>query len=467
MIQSSYNKPIAPKASPEVKSKSASSAKPKDLEGSLEAQDFDNELKAATSVDEKPVAETASGKSQKSEKKNEAETKEVKISPEMMLETPADVTNIKTIQPETGSEKTFDSSLTKGVQDILHPKKAEAAPVNLSNEQVIKLAKGDVGAVEVEVMAAAMPIALSEEGFEVQNLIPGEAKAPTHDGKVLPKEIQAQTEASVLKGEVHQAMLKTPQVQVGRSPAIEFAQSEIDPQLLGNEDFVAQKNLVVKKNLNTSVYGIKPQTQKMAMENGLNQSQIVKDVTAVEAGAQGAVNSQQFILNLQNDQKPMMNETQAPQKVFDMSNIKSTNSTQIMDQVSNYIVQAKAAKEPTVTMRVNHEQLGLIDITVNKSMTVGQDAVAINIGAHSAEGKNFFQQNSKDLFAHLTSAGVNVSDFKVDTPSQTAKNDFDMNQQSGRQGSEGKQFGSEQNQRKHDSDRRQDLWKLLADKEAA
>jgi hypothetical protein len=111
--------------------------------------------------------------------------------------------------------------------------------------------------------------------------------------------------------------------------------------------------------------------------------------------------------------------------------------------------------------------LGMIDITVNK-LAAGQDSIAINIATHSVDGKNFFQANSKDLFSHLTSSGLNVSDLKVETPSQTAKNDFDFGSQSGRGGAgQEKQFGSEQNQRRHESDRRQDLWNILKEQEAA
>jgi hypothetical protein len=137
-----------------------------------------------------------------------------------------------------------------------------------------------------------------------------------------------------------------------------------------------------------------------------------------------------------------------------------------MNQITDYIVQAKASKEPTVNMRVNHEQLGMIDITVNR-VAAGSDAIAINIGTHSIDGKNFFQTNSKDLFSHLTSTGLNISDLKVETPSQTAKSDFDFGGQSGRGSAQDRQFGSEQNQRRHEQERRQDLWNLLKDKEAA
>ena len=61
-----------------------------------------------------------------------------------------------------------------------------------------------------------------------------------------------------------------------------------------------------------------------------------------------------------------------------------------------------------------------------------------------------------------------MSSGKVEMPNQTAKNDFDFGSQSGRSGAgQERQFGSEQNQKRHDSDRRQDLWKLFQDKEAA
>jgi tRNA U34 5-carboxymethylaminomethyl modifying enzyme MnmG/GidA len=102
-------------------------------------------------------------------------------------------------------------------------------------------------------------------------------------------------------------------------------------------------------------------------------------------------------------------------------------------------------------------------------VTPGQaDAVAINIGAHSADGKSFFQQNSKELLAHMSSAGISVSDLKVETPSQSSRQEFDLNQQSGKHASSGeKQFNSEQNQRRQESERRQELWSLFRDKEAA
>lgn len=338
----------------------------------------------------------------------DAEVAPVEVAAEQVLQMPSTLIQSPD-KTDTSSPKVFDPSLTKGVEKLIGPK------------------------------STAIP------GMEAELL----------ESVVLEGDV---------KGEMAQALLKTPQVN-GRAPSIDFAQSEIDPQLMNMEDFVAQKNLANKKHI-PHAYGMKthPEQHKNALENGLKSTQVIKETTAVEGSP---VNSQQFILSIMNEQSaPQVNETQAAPKVFDMSNIKSSNTNQIINQITDYVVQAKAANEPTVNMRIKHDELGVIDITVSKT-GAQHEAVAVNIGAHSAEGKNFFQQNSKDLFTHLTTAGINVSDVKVETPTQLAKNDFDFGSQSGRnqQGAD-KQFGSEQNQRRHEQERRQDLWKLL-NKEAA
>ena len=344
--------------------------------------------------------------------------KPVKVSPDQLI--------APELEADAVGPKVFDPALTKDVDNIIQPQTTEAGtPVPLTDEQILKLAQGQ-----------ADP-AISAE----------------------------------VKGELSQAMLKTPQIQTGRAPAVDMAKAEIDPQLVNMEDFVAQKNLAVKKSLNNaSPYGMTNKAAgKAGTDTGLNSTQTVNELSSKESSTSGSsMNSQQFILNAQADLGANAKVNEAATKTFNMSNIKSENPNQIMTQISDYIVQAKAAKEPTVNMRVNHDELGIIDITVNKLGTAGQDAIAITIATHSVDGKNFFQTNSKDLFSHLTNTGLNVSDLKVEMPNQTAKNDFDFGSQSGRSGAgQERQFGSEQNQKRHDSDRRQDLWKLFQDKEAA
>ncbi len=381
----------------------------------------------------------------------EIKVKPVEVSGDQALRMPSSLINLQnTSEPEVINPKVFDPALTQGVEKLVQPLSSEVspemnleAPVELSNTDILKMAK-----LNPEIQGQA-----SMSDAEVALL--AEAK---------PAEILAQLKAPQLP--------QTAQAQVaGRSPAIEFAQSEIDPQLMNMDDFVAQKNIVAKKQIPSSAYGMqRPQMQKLEMESGLKSTEIVKDLGTIDSSvSQAPVNSQQFILNMSVEQgsAPQVSDVQGTQKVFDMSQIKTDNPNQVMSQITDYIVQAKAAKEPTVNMRVNHEELGMIDITVHKAGSASE-AVAINIGAHTADGKNFFQSNSKDLFAHLSQAGISVTDLKVETPAQTAKNDFDMNNQQGRGGfGQDKQFGSEQNQRRHESERRQDLWNLLRDKEAA
>lgn len=432
MIQASHIKNIEPKAAVKAEGATKGKAKAADLESMLDNADFENELKAANAGEEA-----------------ELKVQPVKVSVEQMLESPSKLIKLPEASPDAVAPKVFDPALTQGVESIVEPATTEAklpvdaqlklvaqeqqAPVELSHEQVIKLANGEISEVEAE---------------------------------------------------ISQAMLKTPQVQeapaqapvvAGRSPALDMAKSEIDPQLMNMDDFVAQKNLAVKKNINnSSAYGMPNKgaaNQKVAaLETDLKSTQVVTELGAKSSESGSAMNSQQFILAAQADlnTNAQVNETQAPAKVFNMSNIKTDNPNAVMTQITDYIVQAKAAKEPTVNMRVNHEELGMIDIRVQKS-GVGQETIAINIGTHSADGKNFFQANSKDLFSHLTSTGLNVTDLKIETPAQTAKNDFDFGSQQGRGGQAGadKQFGSEQNQRRHDSSRRQELWDLLNNKEAA
>jgi hypothetical protein len=253
-----------------------------------------------------------------------AEQGAVQVSPELMMEAPSKL--IKVPGAEAGSAeginpKIFDPALTNGVEKIVQPKTTGVD--HLTNEQILQIANGE------------MPV----------------------------------------DPEIAQALLKTPQVQNGRSPSLDMASSEIDPQLMNMEDFLAQKNLAAKKHLNNAhAYGLNPKAsmQKAGLEHGLNSTQTINELGGstgeASGGANSGINSQQFILSSQIDMgsNAQANEATASVKTFNMSNIKTENSNQIMNQITDYIVQAKASKEPTVNMRVNHEQLGMIDITVNR-----------------------------------------------------------------------------------------------------
>ena len=289
------------------------------------------------------------------------------------------------------------------------------------------------------------PLAAQELGFENNGKVKTESKISNLLSKFLPKE-----ETNTLAA-------------AQRSPAIDFAPENVDAKLMNFEDFTLQKNSIKKQQIIPTYEGMNP---KKELE--LKSTEVVHAVNSSGEGqAQG---SAQFILN-------MMNESATPMKIdvaqidkimapqFNMNNVQTSDVQTIMNQISDYIVQAKAAKEPTVNFKMNHQDLGLVDITVAKAQNASE-AVSINIGTAALEGKQFFTQNLKELTSHLANAGIQVTDIKVDS-TQNSKQSFDFNHQQRNADSGQKQFGSEQNQRNHDQEKRQSLWDLLGNKEAA
>ena len=243
-----------------------------------------------------------------------------------------------------------------------------------------------------------------------------------------------------------------------RSPAIDFAPENIDKKLLNFEDFTLQKNAIKKVTPQATYQGL-----EVKKELDLKSTEVVSGL--------GSQNASEFILNSMVDtgstSSPLQVKTENSTPIFDGTQIKSADAKVIIDQISDYVMQARTAKEPTVNFKMNHQDLGQLDITVAKALHAS-DAVAINIGASALEGKHFFTQNLKELSTHLMSAGIQVSDIKVEsTSSSQSKSDFDFNGQQKHADSGQKQFGSEQNQRRHEQEKRQSLWDLLSNKEAA
>jgi flagellar hook-length control protein FliK len=249
----------------------------------------------------------------------------------------------------------------------------------------------------------------------------------------------------------------------GRSPAIDFAKAEVDPQLMGFEDFVAQKNAVTGKTINPNAYG-------MPMKSTLNEPAKTQMNNETMKTLETLINTPQMtnaetVFAVAGPATLMAAENEAPQKVFDMQNLaKSQNldAETVLTQVTDYIVQAKAAKEPTVNMKVMHQDLGLLDITVNRGVN---DAVNIAIAAQDQGAKIFLGQHREQLMTHLSQAGVSVTDLKMEQSSNSQKDMGHSNQQ-GTPGHD-RQFGSEQNQRREEQQRRHDLWELMREKEVA
>lgn len=254
------------------------------------------------------------------------------------------------------------------------------------------------------------------------------------------------------------------QSKAARSPGTSFVKGEYDPKLLQFEDFVAQKNAVTAKNVNAQAYGMMNknpvQVQELAnstdwaLESAMPQSITGSTSDYVAPQAVYTMEAPLPAISIKAEMAPAA-------KVFDMNQMNNNQDVDsIITQVTDYIVQAKAAKEPTVTMKMQHQDLGLLDITVSRS---GQNNVNVILGAQDMNTKMFLGQHREQLMSHLTQAGVGVSDlrFEQSAPSK------DFSQSGHQQQHHSGQFGSQQNERNAEQERRHQLWELIREKEVA
>lgn len=152
--------------------------------------------------------------------------------------------------------------------------------------------------------------------------------------------------------------------------------------------------------------------------------------------------------------------------IVNLSQIQSTNKTELVNQVSNYIEQAYVAGQDSIDLVVNHDELGQFRINATKSGP-GQQ-VDLEIQTLTGQGQQFFAENETELLKSLTQNGVKVSDFKLVGQKEFlafGENRSQMNDQGGQSQGRGefsqnsqqgqRQFSSERDQGR---ERRQQMW---------
>jgi hypothetical protein len=149
-------------------------------------------------------------------------------------------------------------------------------------------------------------------------------------------------------------------------------------------------------------------------------------------------------------------------KTFDMSTLTSDASGEVICKLQDYIIHTRASNEPVVQMSFEHKELGMIDLQVTKT---GSNEMNIMINSRSQEGAKFFTQNQSELLQSLSQAGIKVGDLKLDS-NNNANLSQNGNESSQNQADKGQQ-GQPRDQRQSDSRRREELWKLFDQREAA
>jgi hypothetical protein len=257
-----------------------------------------------------------------------------------------------------------------------------------------------------------------------------------------------------------------------------------EKSISNTHDFLVEKKIVKNHKMPTEAYGIKTNNIKLkniedknlTLDRNLMKSEDAKEKMNSDflSSLQTKSDSNQFKMDsslLQDFSGKNESNLKNIQEIKTMqfSDIKSSDVKEIMTQITDYISQAKASQEKEVNLKFNHEELGIVDITVRKMSGGSQENnLSLAIGTQSLDTKSFFTQHSKDLISHLNQAGINILDIKVEQNQSLAKNDFSFNERNQQsQNFQDRQFGSEQNQRRHEQNRREELWNLLREKEVA
>lgn len=190
-----------------------------------------------------------------------------------------------------------------------------------------------------------------------------------------------------------------------------------------------------------------------------------------KAGAELASIRQEVIPTLQNAKESgnqSQLETNSNQKVLNLSHINSSNTTEIIKKISDYVEQNNVAGKQSLDLTVKHDSLGEFKIQVSKlpdSMNKGLNQIDMQITTSSKEGHDFFVKHEVSLMKNLNQAGINLSDLRIvasmseSTPfgqsDSRQSSSFQHNQDGSRQFSsfESNSFSSEGG-----SQRRKELW---------
>jgi hypothetical protein len=163
-------------------------------------------------------------------------------------------------------------------------------------------------------------------------------------------------------------------------------------------------------------------------------------------------------------------ESNSTAPVFDLNQLASVDNLDtntLIEKISDYIIQAKVGNQNSVQMNVQHEDLGQIQIMVEK-MAKNSDDLNIIISGQNSVVQNILSQNGQDLMSSLAKAGIQVLDLKFEVSQASNTSQANLSDDNGsNQSSEQKEFSSKNNQQNHDSQRRNELWEIFNQRDVA
>lgn len=166
------------------------------------------------------------------------------------------------------------------------------------------------------------------------------------------------------------------------------------------------------------------------------------------------------IANNNKETAPQM-ATSNSEKVLDLSKLNTSNTTEIIKRISDYVEQNQVANKDSLDLTVKHDSLGQFKIQVSKSQTPGANQMDMQITTSTPEGHEFFMKNETGLLKNLSQAGIQLSDLRIVSSSDSmSAGQGDFRQSNGQgQNQAGREFMSfDSGDFSNGSQRRKELW---------
>ena len=355
---------------------------------------------------------------------------------------------VESLDQEVGAAELKQAELNQKLQALL--------PENVTKGEFVKPEGGEQA---ISIQGKVVETAKHETSTNpLAKILKGESNQPAKLQNEL-QEIVSQTKQPKMIKE--QAALKSMQSPVAQTAPQQTKMVQDGQGLVDLNQFMSKQSNTGKKRAINSQYKNEQQSMITNQAFAKKNPEIVQAQVEADTSASMDMNQRgEQLLNLKAESNSLQ-QTQSSAKVFDLNTLnKASNIDTVIGQIQDYIVQAKAAKEPTAQMSFNHPELGDIDLMVQK---VAGDKVNVVIGHQGAEAGKFFQQHQTELVQTLQNSGIQVGEFKLESSSSSNNNGNNQNNSD----SNSKQFANQQNrseeqqQRKEDSNRREELWSLL------
>ena len=115
---------------------------------------------------------------------------------------------------------------------------------------------------------------------------------------------------------------------------------------------------------------------------------------------------------MQKQEQSQQAMTQGSEKVLDLSKVNTSNTSEIIKRISDYVAQERVANKDSLDLTVRHESLGEFKIQVNRPVGANQQ-MDMQITTTTSEGHEFFTKNEIGLMKNLSQAGIQLSDLRI------------------------------------------------------